>query len=106
MSSLYRFLYAGGGTETVDLGTYVSQAASSVMAAHAVDGIRLSMKVNTWPVSENVAMPVGLVVNELGTNTLKNAFACCDGGEIKVRCTVDDEGCKGSRRCRWCWTFG
>lgn len=94
LSILYRSLYAGSETETVDLGTYVSQIASSVMAAHTIEGIRLDMKVDTWPVSVNVAMPVGLVVNELMTNALKYAFVGRDGGEIKVRCTVDDEGCK------------
>lgn len=94
LSILYRSIYAGGESETVDLGTYVSQIASSVMAAHAIEGIRLDMKVDTWPVSVNVAMPVGLVINELMTNALKYAFVGLDGGEIKVRCTVDDEGCK------------
>ncbi|MDQ1194736.1 PAS domain S-box-containing protein [Rhizobium sp. SORGH_AS 787] len=94
LSILYRSLYGSNETETVDLGIYVSQIASSVMAAHAVEGIRLDMKVDTWPVSVNVAMPVGLVVNELMTNALKYAFAGRDGGEIKVRCTVDDQGCK------------
>lgn len=94
LSILYRSLYAGSETETVDLGTYVSQIASSVMAAHAIEGVRLDMKVDTWPVSVNVAMPVGLVINELMTNALKYAFMGRNGGEIKVRCTVDDEGCK------------
>lgn len=94
LSILYRSLYSGNDSETVDLGTYVSQIASSVMGAHAIEGIRLDMKVDTWPVSVNVAMPVGLVINELMTNALKYAFKGRDGGEIKVRCTVDEEGCK------------
>ncbi|AXV17767.1 histidine kinase (plasmid) [Neorhizobium sp. SOG26] len=94
LSILYRSLYAGSETETVDLGTYVSQIASSVMAAHASEGIRLDMKVDSWPVSVNVAMPVGLVINELMTNALKHAFVGRDGGQIKVRCTVNDAGCK------------
>lgn len=94
LAILYRSLYADSQTETVDLGTYVSQIASSVLAAHATDGIRRDMKVDTWPVSVNVAMPVGLVVNELITNALKYAFAGRDGGEVKVRCTVDEEGYK------------
>jgi two-component sensor histidine kinase len=64
------------------------------MAAHAMEGIRLDMKVDTWPVSVNVAMPVGLVVNELMTNALKHAFAGRDGGEIVVRCLVDQAGCR------------
>lgn len=94
LSILYRSLYGSNETETVDLGIYISQIASSVMAAQAVEGIRLDMKVDTWPVSVNVAMPVGLVVNELMTNALKYAFPGREGGEINVRCTVDDEGCK------------
>ncbi|NEI74445.1 PAS domain S-box protein [Rhizobium lusitanum] len=94
LSILYRSLYGSSETETVDLGTYVSQIASSVMAAHAIEGIRLDMKVDTWPVSVNVAMPVGLLVNELMTNALKYAFVGLDGGSLTVRCTVDDDGCK------------
>lgn len=94
LSILYRSLYAGSETETVVFGTYVSQIASSVMAAHAIEGIRLDMKVDTWPVSVNVAMPLGLVINELMTNALKHAFVGRDGGQDKVRCTVEDEGCK------------
>lgn len=94
LSILYRSLYGGKETETVDLGTYVSQIASSVMAAHAIEGIRLDLKVDTWPVSVNVAMPVGLVINELMTNALKHAFVGRDTGLIAVRCVVDDTGCK------------
>jgi len=45
------------------------------MRAHAVEGINLDLQVDTWPVSINVAMPAGLVVNELMINALKHAFA-------------------------------
>ena len=50
------------------------------------------MKVDTWPVSVNVAMPTGLVVNELLTNSLKHAFGQ-DGGTIKLQSLVDEDGC-------------
>jgi two-component sensor histidine kinase len=49
--------------------------------------------VDTWPVSINVAMPAGLVVNELMTNALKHAFAGRDGGTIRLHSLVDDAGC-------------
>jgi two-component sensor histidine kinase len=94
LTILYRSLSDTNAEETVDLGTYVSQIASAVMAAHAVQGIRLDMKVDTWPVSVNIAMPVGLVVNELMTNALKHAFNGRDGGEIILRCVVNDAGCR------------
>ncbi|KQV80519.1 histidine kinase dimerization/phosphoacceptor domain -containing protein [Rhizobium sp. Root1220] len=94
LTILYRSLSDTNAAETVDLGTYVSQIASAVMAAHAVQGIRLDMKVDTWPVSVNVAMPVGLVVNELMTNALKHAFKGREGGEIVLRCVADHTGCR------------
>ncbi|EJT02947.1 histidine kinase dimerization/phosphoacceptor domain -containing protein [Rhizobium sp. CCGE 510] len=94
LALLYRSLSDEEKGATVDLGTYVSQIAASVMAAHAVEGIRLDMKVDTWPVSVDVAMPAGLVINELLTNTLKHAFVGRDGGEITLRCVVNDTGCR------------
>ena len=64
------------------------------MQAHALEGIRLNLKVDTWPVSINVAMPAGLVVNELMTNALKHAFVGRDGGTITVSSLVSDTGCR------------
>ncbi|HVY14233.1 MAG TPA: sensor histidine kinase [Rhodopila sp.] len=94
LALLYRALSDEGQSEEVDLGVYLSQVASAVMKAHATEGIRLELKVDTWPVSVNVAMPAGLVVNELMTNALKHAFEGRDGGTIKLHSLVDDIGCK------------
>ena len=81
LAILYDLLSDEGSKNAIDLGVYLSQVASSVMQAHAVEGIRLDLKVDTWPVSINVAMPAGLVVNELMTNTLKHAFVGREGGD-------------------------
>ncbi|MEO3475890.1 histidine kinase dimerization/phosphoacceptor domain -containing protein [Roseomonas sp. CAU 1739] len=93
---LYRTLSEEGPGASVDLGVYLSQIASAVMTAHAVEGIRLDLKVDTWPVSINVAMPAGLVVNEVLTNALKHAFVGRTGGTIKLHSLVDAEGCQVS----------
>jgi two-component sensor histidine kinase len=90
---LYRSLESTAG-DSVDLGIYLSEIASAVMRAHAVEGIRLDMKVDTWPASIDVAMPAGLVVNELMTNALKHAFDGRDGGTITLRSTTDPSGCQ------------
>jgi two-component sensor histidine kinase len=77
----------------VDLGIYLTEIATAVMRAHAAEGIRLDMKVDTWPVSIDIAMPTGLVVNELLTNALKHAFDG-DSGTITLRCVVEDDECR------------
>lgn len=83
---------------TIDLGLYLSDIASSVLRSHAVEGIRLDLKVDSYPVSVNVAMPTGLVVNELLTNALKHAFPGIgtqrEGGTITLHSLSDGEGCR------------
>jgi len=93
LAILYDLLSGKDSEDAVDLGVYLSQVASSVMQAHAQEGVRLELKVDTWPVSINVAMPAGLVVNELMTNALKHAFVDTDGGTITLSSLVDEAGC-------------
>ena len=88
---LYHDLAADGLGEFVDLGHYVSQIATAVMHTYAVDGIRLDLKVDHAPVSINVAMPVGLLVNELLTNSFKYAFNDRGSGTLSVHCLHEHE---------------
>jgi PAS domain S-box-containing protein len=90
---LYQLLEGAQGQE-VDLGVYLSQIAAAVMQSHALEGIRLDLKVDTYPVSVNVAMPTGLVVNELLTNALKHAFTGRNGGTITLHSLADGNGCR------------
>lgn len=94
LDMLYRSLSHEGHDSEIDLGIYLSQIASAVMRSHAVEGIRLDLKVDTYHVSINVAMPAGLVVNELLTNALKHAFHGREGGTITLHSVVDGNGCR------------
>jgi two-component sensor histidine kinase len=89
---LYRALANSPGEGVVDIGIYLSEIASAVMRAHGIEGIHLDLQVDTWLVSLDVAMPTGLVVNELLTNTLKHAFQGRDGGVITLHSATDDQG--------------
>jgi len=94
LAILYQALSLDEHKDEVDLGVYLSQIASAVMTSHAVEGIRLDMTLDTYPVSINVAMPTGLVVNELLTNSLKHAFKGREGGTITLHSIVNGEGCQ------------
>jgi PAS domain S-box-containing protein len=99
---LYRALSPDVPGHEIDLGHYLSQVAAAVMNTYAVDGIRLDIKVDHTPTSINVALPVGLIVNELLTNAFKHAFAgrghglitveCLRCGEERYRVMVADDG--------------
>jgi PAS domain S-box-containing protein len=92
LAVLYDALARENSNDNVDLGAYLGQIATAVMQAHAVEGVRIDMKLDTWPVSVNVAMPSGLVVNELLTNSLKHAFVGREGGTVKLHGLIDDDG--------------
>jgi PAS domain S-box-containing protein len=91
---VYKLLSESGKGEEIDLGVYLSEIASSIMHSFAVDGIRLELKVDSFPVSVNVALPTGMVVNELLTNSLKHAFVDRDGGTITLQSLTDAGGCR------------
>jgi PAS domain S-box-containing protein len=83
---LYQALMADGRQQDVDLGHYLGKIASTAMHTHGVEGIRLDLKVDYLSMSINIAMPVGLLVNELLTNAFKYAFNGRTSGVITLRC--------------------
>jgi len=91
---LYGLLSEDGKADEIDLGIYLSSIASAVIKSHANEGIRLDLKVDTYPVSTNVAMPAGLIVNELLTNSLKHAFRGRGHGTITLHSLTDETGCR------------
>jgi PAS domain S-box-containing protein len=90
LSLLYHALSPDAPGDEIELGHYLSQIATAVMNTCAVDGIRLEQKMDHAPVSVNTALSVGLVVNELLTNSFKHAFAGRTEGIITVECLRSD----------------
>lgn len=88
---LYQALMADGRQQEIDLGHYLGQIASAAMHTHGVEGIRLDLKVDYILMSINIAMPVGLLVNELLTNAFKYAFNGRASGTITLRCVRLEE---------------
>lgn len=91
LTVLYRTLSAEDAGDDIDLGQYLSDVAGAVMKASAQPDIECDVQVDRCLLSINVAMPVGLLVNEMLTNALKYAFAGRAGGVLKVICKLDGE---------------
>jgi PAS domain S-box-containing protein len=92
LSLLYDALSEQPAAGEIDLGHYLAQITAAVMRAHATEAVQLDIKVNYAPVSVNVALPVGFLVNELLTNAFKYAFRGRGSGRIAVECLRDDDG--------------
>ncbi len=93
LSLLYSALAPEGKDSHLDLTHYISQIAGAVMQSNGPDGVRLELKLESCVVPVNVALSVGLVVNELITNAFKYAFVGRDAGKIIIRCVRKDEEC-------------
>ena len=79
LSLVYEKLYASGQVDRVDLGTYLGELGATLFRFHAeaAPGVRLRTEVGNLMVPVEMAVPLGLMVNEFVTNSFKYAF---DGG--------------------------
>ena len=91
LSLLYQTLTSDAFAPELDLGHYTSQIASASMRVNAMDGIELDLRVGYALASVNVAMPAGLIVNELLLNAFKYAFAGRERGRISVEVRRDGD---------------
>ena len=90
LAVLYRTLSAENASADIDLGQYLSDIATAVMHASAVPGVGIDLQAGWCPLSINVAMPAGLLVNEMLTNALKYAFVGRSSGQIKLICRCEN----------------
>jgi two-component sensor histidine kinase len=88
---LYRTLSDENAAADIDLGQYLSDIATAVMQAAGTPGIELDLDAGYCPLSINVAMPAGLLINEMLTNALKYAFVGRSAGRLKLICKVEGE---------------
>ena len=83
---LHDKLYLAGDVDKVDLGAYLGELAGTLLRFHAEveHGIRLVLEMRQLIVAPEQAAPLGLIVNEFITNSLKYAFGPA-GGAIGLR---------------------
>jgi two-component sensor histidine kinase len=86
LTVLYRTLSAEDAAPEIDLGQYLSDIATSVMDVNATPGVQIDIEIGYCPLSINVAMPAGLLINEMLTNALKYAFVGRNAGQLKLIC--------------------
>jgi two-component sensor histidine kinase len=92
MSSIHEKLYQSEDLAKIDFDHYIKDLASSLFRTYAIiDRIALKTEIENVSLSINFAIPCGLILNELISNSLKYAFPEDNKGEIKVtlRCVED-----------------
>lgn len=104
MGLIHEKLYQSNSLSTVDLKSYVDTLSGQLLRMHAATDQKLNVAVDIDDVELplDTAMPCGLIINELVSNSLKYAFtdgrdgridiAVTPQGERSYRMTVKDDG--------------
>jgi len=81
MSIIHESLYQSNDLAQIDLDHYIQRLVSELFSSYGVDinKIQLEKQVDNIKLDINSAIPLGLIMNELITNSLKYAFPSGDG---------------------------
>ena len=94
MALVHERLYASADLASINVCEYLENLTSQLVLSYVVDPgcIDLEFDVAEFCLGIEEAIPCGLIVNELVSNSLKHAFSGRPGGKIAVTCRTDAEG--------------
>ena len=86
MALIHQYLYSDKELASIDMGEYIPNLCEKLFHAYKLDHDLIELKINVEPISLDIdtAIPLGIIINELITNSLKYAFDADDQGQIAV----------------------
>ncbi len=86
MALIHERLYQSSDLSRIEFSQYLRNLATHLFHSYQVDANRVRLRMDAEPVYLNIntAIPCGLIVNELVSNSLKHAFPEGRGGEVAV----------------------
>ena len=91
MALIHEQLYRSGDFSAIDFSSYASELIRNLRKSYSTDkNIEFSLEIDKINLNLETAIPLGLILSELITNSLKHAFKGMDGGLITVRFTRED----------------
>lgn len=92
MSLVHEKLYQSDLMATIDFNEYLSSLAERLISTYSVSSsIHLEMDTDPLMLSINTAIPCGLIVNEILTNSIKYAFPLEQNGIISISMKVNNK---------------
>lgn len=91
LARLYELLFRSGDSRTIQLAQYLEEMSRSLYGSYA-DSQRIRLETSLEDVSLDVesAVPLGLILTELLTNSLKHAFTPESDGAIRIDLARED----------------
>ena len=87
MALIHEKLYQAKDFEEIDFADYIKGLSAYIFASYQTDTQRINLKIDIKNVMLNIntAIPCGLIINELITNTLKHAFPNKAEGSLSIK---------------------
>jgi PAS domain S-box-containing protein len=94
MALIHEQLYKSEDLSVIDFACYVDELVMALYRSSAVDPdkIRADVEVRDIELGIDEAIPCGLIINELVSNSLKHAFPGNRRGRISIRGSLEEEG--------------
>jgi PAS domain S-box-containing protein len=101
MALIHEELYENGGNDTLNFSLYLKKLSQSLFQTYKVGNasatLNLDMEESIF-FNMDIAVPLGTIVNELVSNSLKHAFPGKDDGEVLIKLYREDaEECKNKQ---------
>lgn len=92
MALIHEKLYQSGDLANIDFKEYIKKLANFLFQSYGINQSRIKLKIHVQEVKLGVdtAVPCGLIINELISNSFKHGFSETDEGEIKIDMGYDE----------------
>jgi PAS domain S-box-containing protein len=93
MALIHERLYRSTDLKKIDFGDYIRTLADDLYHTYVMDTslVQINVEVDDLMLDINTSIPLGLIVNELVTNSLKHAFLPGESGEINIKFNSQDD---------------
>jgi PAS domain S-box-containing protein len=86
MSLIHQELYESGKLDSLDFSSYLRKLIADLLGSYNTENskIRVNLDVSSIFLGVDTAVSLGIIINELFTNSIKYAFPAGAGGEIRI----------------------
>jgi sensor domain CHASE-containing protein/two-component sensor histidine kinase len=94
ISLIHKELYESGDLDYLDFSSYIRKLIADLLRSYNTEnsGIRVHLEVDRIFLGVDTAVSLGIVINELFTNSLKYAFPPGKGGDINIALFIEGTG--------------